>query len=397
MTDFFEPAARLGLIPPYLFKAIDDKKAEVKARGVDIIDLGVGDPDLPTPKFIVDRMIEVVKDPQTHHYPAYSGMSQFREAVARWYQGRFGVDLDPASEVLTLIGSKEGIAHLPLGINNPEDINLMTSPGYPVYQMGTLFAGGHCQFLPLTKENNFLPDLDHIPPLVARDAKALFFNYPNNPTAAVADKAFFSKMVDFCTEHKIIAVHDAAYTELAYDGLKPPSFLEVPGAKEIGIEFHSLSKTYNMTGWRLGMAVGNPKVLAALGKIKSNIDSGAFDAIQFAGITALDTGQTFIQENCAVFQERRDILVGGLKKLGYDVDPPKATFYVWLTVPSGFTSMSFTTHLLEKAGIVTIPGNGLGTPGEGYVRLALTVPKARLEEALTRLGKTIGKSGLRGL
>jgi LL-diaminopimelate aminotransferase len=387
MTAFFEPAARLDLIPPYLFKAIDDKKAEVKARGVDIIDLGVGDPDLPTPRFIIDRMIEAVQDPRTHRYPAYSGMSQFREAVARWYQGRFGVDLDPAAEVLTLIGSKEGIAHLPLGINNLEDINIMTSPGYPVYQIGTLFAGGYCHFMPLTKENQFLPDLDHVPPLVARDAKALFFNYPNNPTAAVADAAFFAKMVDFCKEYNLIAVHDAAYTELAYDGLKPSSFLEVPGAKEIGIEFHSLSKTYNMTGWRLGMAVGNADVLAALGTIKSNIDSGVFDAIQLAGIAALDSDQSCVRENCAIFQERRDILVRGLKKLGYDVEPPKATFYVWLLVPPGFTSMTFATHLLEKAGIVTIPGNGLGAAGEGYVRLALTVPQARLEEALARLAK----------
>ena len=280
MKQFFEPAARLGLIPPYLFKAIDDKKAEVKARGVNIIDLGVGDPDLPTPRFIVEKMIEMVQDPKTHRYPAYSGMDLFRKAVARWYRRRFGVELDPESEVLTLIGSKEGIAHLPLGINNPEDINLMTSPGYPVYQMGTLFAGGYCHFVPLTRENRFLPDLNAIPPLVARDAKAFFFNYPNNPTAAVADKKFFARVVDFCQEYRIVAVHDAAYTELAYDGFQPPSFLEVPGAREVGIEFHSLSKTYNMTGWRLGMAVGNREVLAALGKIKSNIDSGAFDAIQ---------------------------------------------------------------------------------------------------------------------
>jgi LL-diaminopimelate aminotransferase len=385
MTDFFKPAARLGLIPPYLFKEIDAKKAEVKAQGVDIIDLGVGDPDLPTPTFIVQKMEEAIHDPETHRYPAYSGMNLFREAVARWYQGRFAVDLDPENEVLPLIGSKEGIAHLPLGINDPEDINLMTSPGYPVYQMGTLFAGGYCNFLPLTRENDFLPDLDHIPPLVARDAKALFFNYPNNPTAAVADTAFFAKVVDFCRAFKIIAVHDAAYTELAFDGFRPPSFLEVPGAKEIGMEFHSLSKTYNMTGWRLGMAVGNADVLAALGKIKSNIDSGVFNAIQYAGIAALDSDQSCVRENCAILQERRDILVGGLNKLGYDVEPPKATFYVWLTVPPGFTSMAFTTHLLEKAGVVTIPGNGLGEPGEGYVRLALTVPKERLEEALTRL------------
>lgn len=385
MTQFFEPAERLKQIPPYLFKAIDDKKAEVKAKGVDIIDLGVGDPDLPTPRFIVEKMQEAVADPGTHRYPAYSGMKGFREATARWYAKRFGVELDPETEVLTLIGSKEGIAHLPLGINNPEDINLMTSPGYPVYHMGTLFAGGSSHFVPLLRENGFLPDLHEIDPLTARDAKAFFFNYPNNPTAAVADKEFFTRMIDFCREHQIIAVHDAAYTELAYDGYKPPSFLEVPGAREVGIEFHSLSKTYNMTGWRLGMAVGNREVLAALGKIKSNIDSGAFDAVQIAGIAALDSDQSCVRENCVILQERRDLLVGGLQELGYDAEFPKATFYVWLAVPPGMTSMGFTTHLLEQAGIVTIPGMGLGAPGEGYVRLALTVPKERLVEALERL------------
>jgi len=387
MRQFFEPAARLGLIPPYLFKEIDEKKAEIKARGVDIIDLGVGDPDLPTPLFIVKKMEEAIHDIETHRYPLYSGMNLFREAVARWYQGRFGVELDPEGEVLTLIGSKEGIAHLPLGINNPEDINLMTSPGYPVYQMGTLFAGAYSHFLPLTRENRFLPDLNDIAPLVARDARAFFFNYPNNPTAAVADREFFARVVDYCKEYHIVAVHDAAYTELAYDGFKPPSFLEIPGAKEVGIEFHSLSKTYNMTGWRLGMAVGNREVLSALGKIKSNIDSGVFNAIQIAGIAALDSDQSCVRENCAVLQERRDLLVGGLQKLGYDVELPKATFYVWLATPPGLTSMAFTAHLLEKAGIVTIPGNGLGQPGEGYVRLALTVPQERLEEALARLAR----------
>ena len=385
MKQFFEPAGRLSLIPPYLFKEIDDKKAEVRARGVDIIDLGVGDPDLPTPGFIVEKMREVVQDPSTHRYPAYSGMKGFRQAVACWYQKRFGVELDPETEVLTLIGSKEGIAHLPLGINNPEDINLMTSPGYPVYQMGSLFAGAHSHFVPLLRENRFLPDLHDIDPLTARDSKAFFFNYPNNPTAAVAEKDFFARMVDFCREYHIVAVHDAAYTELAYDGFQPPSFLEVPGAREVGIEFHSLSKTYNMTGWRLGMAVGNREVLAALGKIKSNIDSGAFDAIQIAGIAALDSDQSCVRENCAILQERRDLLVGGLQKLGYDVEFPKATFYVWLSVPPGMTSMGFTTHLLEQAGIVTIPGMGLGAPGEGYVRLALTVGSERLKEALARL------------
>ena len=387
MTSFFQPAARLGRIPPYLFKAIDEKKEEVRARGVDIIDLGVGDPDLPTPPFIVERMRKAVKDPRTHRYPLYSGMNLFREAVARWYQKRFGVELDPESEVLTLIGSKEGLAHLPLGINDPEDLNLVPTPAYPVYQMGTIFAGGYCHFMPLLRENAFLPDLNAVPPLEARDAKAMFFNYPNNPTAAVADKEFFARVADFCREHRIIAVHDAAYTELAFDGLKPPSFLQAPGAKEVGIEFHSLSKTYNMTGWRLGMAVGNQDVLAALGKIKSNIDSGAFNAIQLAGIAALDSDQSCVAENCRILQERRDLLVGGLKKLGYDVDPPRATFYLWLPVPQGLTSMDFAGHLLEHAGIVVIPGVGLGEPGEGYVRLALTVPKERLEEALHRLGK----------
>ena len=359
----------------------------MRARGVDIIDLGVGDPDLPTPQFIVDRMKEAVEDPSTHRYPLYSGMNDFREAVARWYQRRFGVELDPETEVLTLIGCKEGIAHLPLGVNDPEDVNLMTTPAYPVYRMGTLFAGANPFLVPLLRENNFLPVFRDIPPIDARDAKLFFFNYPNNPTAAVADLEFFQRMLEFCQEYRIVPVHDASYTELAFDGYQPPSFLELPGAKDITIEFHSLSKTYNMTGWRLGFVVGNREVLAALGKIKSNIDSGAFNAVQIAGIAALDSDQSCVAENCRIYQERRDVLVGGLQKLGYDVDVPKATFYVWLPVPPGFTSMQFTAHLLEKAGIVTVPGVGFGEPGEGFVRLALTVPKERLEEALARLEK----------
>ena len=384
---FFQPAARLQLIPPYLFKEIDEKKEQVRARGVDIIDLGVGDPDLPTPKFIVDRMKQAVEDPSTHRYPLYSGMNDFREAAARWYKRRFGVDLDPESEVLTLIGCKEGIAHLPLGVNDPEDVNLMTSPAYPVYRMGTLFAGASPFFVPLLRENNFLPDFNEIPPIEARDAKLFFFNYPNNPTAAVADLEFFQKMLAFCQEYHIVPVHDASYTELAFDGDRPPSFLELPGAKDIAIEFHSLSKTYNMTGWRLGMVVGNREVITALGKIKSNIDSGAFNAIQMAGIAALDSDQSCVAENCRIYQERRDTVVSGLKKLGYDLLASKATFYIWLPVPPGFDSMKFTTHLLEHAGIVTVPGVGFGEPGEGFVRLALTVPKERLEEAVGRIAK----------
>ena len=384
---FFQPAARLNLIPPYLFKEIDEKKEQVRARGVDIIDLGVGDPDLPTPNFIVARMKEAVEDASTHRYPLYSGMNAFRDAVARWYKRRFNVDLDPETEVLTLIGCKEGIAHLPLGANDPEDVNLMTTPAYPVYRMGTLFAGASPFLVPLLRENNFLPVFNDIPPIDARDAKLFFFNYPNNPTAAVADLDFFRQMLDFCQQYHIVPVHDGSYTEMAFDGYQPPSFLQVPGAKDIAIEFHSLSKTYNMTGWRLGFVVGNREVLAALGKIKSNVDSGAFNAIQLAGIAALDSDQSCVAENCRIYQERRDILVGGIKKLGYAVDVPKATFYVWLPVPPGFDSMKFTAHLLEQAGIVTVPGIGFGEPGEGYVRLALTVPKERLEEALARLGK----------
>jgi LL-diaminopimelate aminotransferase len=384
---FFIPAARLQLIPPYLFKAIDEKKEQVRAQGVDIIDLGVGDPDLPTPKFIVDRMKEAVEDPATHRYPSYSGMNNFRDTAARWYKRRFGVDLDPESEVITLIGCKEGIAHLPLGVNDPEDVNIMTSPAYPVYRMGTLFAGATPFFAPLLRENNFLPDFNEIPPIDARDAKLFFFNYPNNPTGAVADLEFFQKMLAFCQEYHIVPVHDASYTELAFDGYRPPSFLEVPGAKDSGIEFHSLSKTYNMTGWRLGMVVGNREVLAALGKIKSNVDSGVFNAIQMAGIAALDSDQSCVKENCRIYQERRDVVISGLKKLGYDLLTPQATFYIWLPVPQGFDSMKFATHLLEHAGIVTVPGVGFGEPGEGFVRLALTVPKERLEEAVGRIAK----------
>jgi LL-diaminopimelate aminotransferase len=384
---FFQPAARLKLIPPYLFKDIDEKKEQVRARGVDIIDLGVGDPDLPTPQFIVEKMKEAVEDASTHRYPLYSGMNDFRAAVARWYKRRFDVELDPETEVLTLIGCKEGIAHLPLGANDPEDVNLMTTPAYPVYRMGTLFAGASPYLVPLLRENRFLPNFSDIPPIDARDAKLFFFNYPNNPTAAVADLDFFQQMLDFCREYQIVPVHDASYTEMAFDGYRPPSFLQLPGAKDTAIEFHSLSKTYNMTGWRLGFVVGNREVLAALGKIKSNVDSGAFNAIQIAGMAALDSDQSCVAENCRIYQERRDILVSGLKKLGFEVDVPQATFYVWLPVPQGFDSMGFTAHVLEQAGIVTVPGNGFGEPGEGYVRLALTVSKARLEEALARLAK----------
>ncbi|PJA77708.1 MAG: LL-diaminopimelate aminotransferase, partial [Nitrospirae bacterium CG_4_9_14_3_um_filter_51_5] len=320
-------------------------------------------------------------------YPSYDGMLSFRTAVAEWYQRRFGVTLDPKSEVLTLIGSKEGIGHIPLAFLDPGDVVLVPSPGYPVYPVATSFAGGTSYFMPLVKQNGFLPDLDAIPNDVAQKAKLMFLNSPNNPTSVVAGKEFFEKVVGFAREHQIIVCHDAAYSEIFYDGKRPCSFLEAEGAKEVGIEFHSLSKTYNMTGWRIGFAVGRQDVLAGLGKVKSNLDSGVFQAIQEAGITALQLDDSFTEGLRKIYQERRDVLVPGLKKLGLEVDTPPAAFYVWIGVPTGFTSASFTAHLIEKAGIVTTPGNGFGDPGEGYIRMTVTTTKEQLAEAVERLQK----------
>ncbi|MFP4475934.1 MAG: LL-diaminopimelate aminotransferase [Desulfatibacillaceae bacterium] len=380
-----EKSDRLRALPPYLFKELDRKKAEVKARGVDIIDLGVGDPDLPTPQHIIDALGKAAADPATHRYPSYSGMGAFNHSVARWYKTRFGVDLDAGDEVITLIGSKEGIAHIPLAFINPGDVGLCPSPAYPVYAIGVQFAGGAPYFMDLLEENGFLPDFSAIPDEVAGSARLMFLNYPNNPTAAVADHDFFKKVVEYANKHDIIVCHDAAYTEMAFDGYSPPSFLEVPGAKEVGIEFHSLSKTYNMTGWRLGFAVGNADVIAGLGQVKSNIDSGAFDAIQHAGITALDSDQQCVRDMQAVYEKRRDVLCEGLKSLGFAVTAPRATFYVWFRVPDGHTSAGFAGKLLEETGIVSTPGNGFGAAGEGYVRMALTRDEDRMREAVERI------------
>jgi LL-diaminopimelate aminotransferase len=312
----------------------------------------------------------------------------FRQAVANWYKRRFSVTLDPATEVLTLIGSKEGIGHVPLAFINPGDIVLVPSPGYPVYPVATGFAAGVSHIMPLLKKNNFLPDLGAIPTDAARRAKLMFLNSPNNPTSVVASKDYFQRVVAFALEHKIIVCHDAAYSEIYYDGKRPASFLEVEGAKDVGIEFHSLSKTFNMTGWRIGFAVGNRQVLNGLLKIKSNLDSGTFQAIQEAGITALESDEHLTGGLRKIYQERRDVLVPGLQKLGLEVDLPPAAFYVWVTVPKGYTSASFTAHLLEKAGIVTTPGNGFGEPGEGYIRMTVTTTKERLAEAVERIRKT---------
>ncbi len=382
-----ERADRLKRLPPYLFQEIDRLKAELMAKGVDVINLGVGDPDLPTPKHIIEELNRTAYDPANHQYPSYSGMNEFNGAVARWYRRRFGVELDPKSEVLTLIGSKEGIAHLPLAFINPGDLVLAPSPAYPVYSIATMFAGGESYFMPLTRENRFLPDLDAIPSGVARRAKLLFLNYPNNPTGATAERDFYRKVIEFARANDLMVCHDAAYSEMAFDGYRPMSFMELPGAKEVGIEFHSLSKTYNMTGWRLGFAVGNAGMLSGLGQIKSNVDSGAFNAVQYAGIAALEGDQSCVAEMQNIYRERRDALIGGLRKIGLAPETPKATFYVWCPVPPKYTSKEFTALLLREAGIVTTPGSGFGEPGEGYIRLALTVNKARIEEAVARMAK----------
>lgn len=382
-----EPAGRIKTLPPYLFAAIDEMKKKAIARGVDIINLGIGDPDLPTPAPIVERLRQEAGNPKHHQYPSYEGMLSFRQAVADWYKRRFGVALDPADEVLALIGSKEGIGHVPLAFVDPGDIVLVPSPGYPVYPVATGFAGGTSHVMPLTKANHFLPDLQAIPRDVARKAKLMFLNYPNNPTSVTAGKDFFKRVVEFATEHQIIVCHDAAYSEIYYDGQKPASFLEADGAKEVGVEFHSLSKTFNMTGWRVGFAVGHKQVLAGLGKVKSNLDSGVFQAVQEAGIVGLRDGDKLAEGIRLVYQERRDALLPGLKRIGLEVEPLRAAFYVWITVPKGFTSAAFTAHLLEKAGIVTTPGNGFGGAGEGYVRMTLCTTKERLLEAVSRMEK----------
>jgi LL-diaminopimelate aminotransferase len=386
----FAVARRLAELPPYLFVEIDRKKREAAARGVDVINLGIGDPDIPTATPIVRALAKAARVPANHRYPESEGLDRFRAAVAEWYRGRFGVELSPAKEVLSLIGAKEGIGHLPLALVNPGDVVLIPDPAYPVYRAGTIFAGGEPYVMPLRKDNGFLPDLGAIPADVLRRAKLMFINYPNNPTGAVAPLEFFRDIVAFATRHHLVVAQDNTYSEIAFDGYKPPSFLEVPGAKEVGIEFHSLSKTFNMTGWRIGFAVGRAEVIDALRRIKSNLDSGAFQAVQEAGITAFSLADQISQKNSRIYQRRRDILVRCLRKVGLAVDSPKATFYVWPQVPPGFDSASFVSHLIDRAGIACVPGSGFGKEGEGFVRMALTADAARLTEATERLATLLG-------
>ncbi len=383
----FPRAGRLTVLPPYLFAAIDRKKRDLLQQGRDMVDLGIGDPDIPTAPHIVEALKLAAEKPANHRYPAYEGMLSFRTAAARWFGGRFGVDLDPKTEVLSLIGSKEGIGHMVLAYCNPGDVVLATEPGYPVYKIGTIFAGGQLCELPLLEKNNYLPNLSAVPAAAIKKARMFFFNYPNNPIGAVCSMDFLEEAVAFCRKHRIILCHDAAYTEVAFDGYRSPSVLQVPGAREVSIEFHSLSKTYCMTGWRIGFAVGNRDILAGLGAIKTNLDSGIFQAVQEAGIAALSGDQSHIARNNEIVRKRRDVLVQALRDAGWNANPQRATFYLWVPTPGKLSSAACVDRVLTEAGVVCTPGSGFGPSGEGYVRFSLTAPDDRIAEAARRLRK----------
>ena len=378
-------AERISKLQPYLFVEITRKINERRAAGIHVITFAIGDPDIPTPPHILNRLLEAAQDPPNHRYPESEGLPEFRRAIADWYQQRFGLTLDSDKEVLPLIGAKDGIGHMALCFIDPGDIALVPDPGYPVYSVGTMFAGGDSHLMPLLEENGWLPDLEAIPTDVARKAKVMWLNYPNNPTAAVADLDYFRKVVAFAKEYDIAVCHDAPYTEVAYDGYRPPSFLQAEGAMDVAVEFHSLSKSYNMTGWRVGMAVGNADMINALMRVKSNLDSGIPQAIQIAGIEALTASQDCIQEHNAIYQRRRDRLVPILNAIGLQVTPPKASLYVWARVPQGYTSVGLTAMLLDEKDIVVTPGAGYGTYGEGYIRLSLTLSDDDLDEGIKRL------------
>ena len=378
-------ARRIGQVPPYLFVQISRKIAEKRAQGIEVISFGIGDPDIPTPSGIVGRLQDASLESANHRYPETEGLPEFRQAVAEWYDRRFGVTLDAETEVLSLIGAKEGIGHAAFCFVEPGALALVPDPGYPVYSVGTLFAGGESYMMPLREESGWLADLDAIPDDVAQKATVMWLNYPNNPTAATADLGYFDKVVAFARRHQIAVMHDACYTEVAYEGYRPPSLLQAEGARDVGLEFHSLSKTYNMTGWRLGMAVGNADMIASLMVVKSNLDSGVPQAIQQMGIEALSGPLDSMDERNGVYQRRRDLLVDALRSMGLRVTPPKASLYVWAAVPEGRTSAEFSERLLEERDVLVSPGTGYGKYGEGYVRLSLTVSDADLEKALDRM------------
>jgi len=380
-----ELAKRLNKLPPYLFVEINQKIAELRARGEDIVSFAIGDPDLPTPPHIIERMCQAAHDPVNHRYPETGGLPELRQAITEWCERRFGVTLNPDREVLPLIGSKEGVGHMALCFIEPGDLALVPDPGYPPFSVGTILAGGEPYFMPLKEENDFLPDFRAIPAEVADKAKLMWLNYPNNPTGAIAGLDFFEKAVNFAQQHNLAICHDTPYAEVAFDGYKPPSFLQIPGAKKIGVEFHSLSKTYHMTGWRIGMAVGNADMVDALFRVKSNLDSGIPQAIQYAAVEALSGSQEHIAEHNAIFQRRRDKLVKVLNEIGLKARIPEATFYIWAKIPQGYTSMDFTKKLLDEAGIAVTPGIGYGKEGDGYIRFSLTIPDDRLEQGINRL------------
>jgi len=383
-------AERLKKTPPYPFAELARLKAKALAEGVDLIDFGIGDPDSPTPEHIVRAAQEAVADPATHQYDETGkGLPAFREAIAGWYEKRFGVRLDPNAEILRLIGSKEGLAHLAWTVLNPGDVALVPDPGYPVYKVASMFAGAEPYFLPLRPEAGYLPDLEAVPADVAGRARLLFLCYPNMPTAAIAETDFYERAVAFARRHDILICLDMAYSEIAYDGYRTQSLLQVPGAKEVAIETHSLSKTYNMTGWRIGFAVGNPEALAALEKLKSNVDSGAFLALQRAAAAALNGPQECVDKVRQVYQRRRDLFVSGLQELGWPVEKPRATFYVWAPCPRGYTSSEMAETLLRETALLCTPGSAYGALGEGFVRFSLTVQgrnqEARIQEAVSRI------------
>ena len=380
-------ASRIEKVPPYLFVGISRKIAEKRAQGIDVISFGIGDPDIPTPENVVEKLRETALDSPNHRYPETDGLPEFRQAVADWYQRRFGISVHPDKETLPLIGAKEGIGHAALCFIEPGDIALVPDPGYPVYSVGTWFAGGECHWMPLLEENGWMPDLDAIPDDVADKATVMWLNYPNNPTGAIADAGYFAKVVEFAKAHDIAVMHDASYSEVAFDGYRPISFLETAGAIDVGVEFHSLSKSYNMTGWRLGMAVGNEDIISALMVIKSNLDSGVPNAIQYMGMEAMEMSQDAIDERNAIYEHRRDRVVQTLRDIGLDAIPPKASLYVWTRIPEGFTSAEFTALLLDEADIVVTPGNGYGEYGEGYIRLSLTINDEDMEKGLARLSE----------
>ncbi len=382
---------RIANLPPYLFVEISRKIAARRARDEEVISFAIGDPDLPTPKHILDRLCAAAQDPANHRYPETEGLPEFRRAVAVWYRQRFEVELDPDTEVVSLLGSKEGIAHIASCIIDPGDVALVPDPYYPVYPVGTELAGGTVHYLPLTPESGYLPDFETIPAAVLKKARLLWLNYPNNPTGAVADLGFYTRAAAFAKKHDIWVLHDGPYSEVAYDGYRPVSFLQAPGAREVGIEFHSLSKSYNMTGWRIGMAVGNADLIEALRRVKSNLDSGVAQAVQQAAIAALEGPQDCIREHNEIYQRRRDRLVPVLRQMGLKVEPPKASLYIWAKIPQGNTSKSYAERLLEETGVVVTPGNGYGQQGEGYIRLSLTISEVNLEKGLAKLTAWAGQ------